>query len=91
MLSWIKTNPILAAIGLLVALAIVAGVFSCVDKRSRERDEVHTNLGVTKERAASQGEVLNRVQNAQDAVANPSAADSQRVCEKYDRNCTPSN
>lgn len=81
-----------AAIGiaalLLIAL-IVGGIKGC-KQIGADQDNQLINAGVATERAQTQGKVLNNVEAARNAVNAPTPADQQRVCEKYDRNCTPS-
>lgn len=74
----------LAALALVAA--IVLGVSKCKQTEA-DQDNQLVNAGVTQERSESQGEVINHVQNAQDAVTNPSSDDLNIVCSKYDRNC----
>lgn len=75
-----------ALIALAFIAAIVLGVKQCkqIDSNS---DNVLVNAGATEERSRGQSEVINHVQNAQDAVRNPSPEQLNIVCEKYDRNC----
>jgi hypothetical protein len=69
--------------------AIVLGIKQCkqIDQSNKN---VLVNAGVATERANTQGEVINAVQNANDAVERPSPEQLNVVCSKYDRNCTPS-
>lgn len=85
---WVYLAYGLAALALVAV--IVGGVKGC-KQIDADQDNQLVNAGVTQERSATQGKVLSDVQNAQDAVSNPTANDVQRVCEKYDRNCAPSN
>lgn len=81
---------VISAVLLTLVVLIVGGVRAC-KQIDADQDNQLVNAGVTQERAASQGKVLNDVQAARNAVDNPTPAAEQRVCEKYDRNCTPSN
>jgi hypothetical protein len=77
----------LAALALIAA--IVVGVRGCKkDQFAQENQSI--NLGAQSERAETQGEVLNHVQAAHDAVEHPTDVDSNRVCSRYDRNCPKS-
>lgn len=71
---------------LALVAAIVLGVNSC-KKIDQQNDNTLVNSGAIKEREASQGETINAVQNANDAVANPTSNELNIVCSKYDRNC----
>jgi len=77
----------LVALGLVAA--IVLGVKSC-KQIDQENNNTLVNAGVTQERSQSQSEVINHVEAAHNAVANPTGNDLNVVCEKYDRNCTNS-
>lgn len=74
----------------LAALLLVAAIIGGIVKL-RQLDAAEDNQliesGVTKERSESQSEVLNSVQNANDARDNPSPELDNRVCEEFDRNC----
>jgi hypothetical protein len=77
----------LAALALIAA--IVVGVRGCKkDQFAQENQSI--NLGAQSERAATQGEVLNHVQEARNAVDAPTPAERNSVCSKYDRNCPTS-
>jgi hypothetical protein len=84
-------SPLFKYIGIVLAVlaltaAIVFGVRSCKkDQFAQENQSI--NLGAQSERAATQGEALNHVEAARNAVERPSDADRNSVCEKYDRNC----
>lgn len=75
----------LLALGLIAA--IVGGAKSC-KQTDADQDNQLVNAGVSQERAQSQGKALDNVKKADDAVRAPTADDEQRVCEKYDRNCS---
>lgn len=80
--GWVAAG--LAALALVAAITV--GVRGCKQTES-DADNVLIDLGVTKERAAEQGKVIEDVKQAQDAVANPTSDERNVVCEKYDRNC----
>lgn len=74
----------------LAALALIAAVVVGVKKCKQidaDQDNQLVNAGVDKERSQTQGRTLENVKNAQEAVAAPTDAERQRVCDKYDRNC----
>jgi hypothetical protein len=73
-------------LALALVAAIVLGVKQC-KQIGADQDNQLVNAGVTEERAQSQGEVINAVQNANDAVSRPSEQQLNVVCNKYDRNC----
>lgn len=81
---WRFIVPGLAAL-LLIAI-IVGGVSKC-KKTEADADNQLINTGEVREREAAKTEVINRVEQAKDAGSNATAAERQRVCEKYDRNC----
>ncbi|HSW91784.1 MAG TPA: hypothetical protein VLG09_04010 [Candidatus Saccharimonadales bacterium] len=88
MTGWIRY----AVIGL-AALALIAGIV--VGVRGCKKDEYNQenqaiNLGGQSERAATQGEVLNHVQKANDAARAPTNEQLNSVCSQYDRNCPKS-
>lgn len=85
---WRFIIPGVIALGLIAV--IVLGINSC-KKLDAEADNQLINSGIAAERAATQGEVINHVNEAQDAVSNPTANDLSRVCSKYDRNCPTGN
>lgn len=87
MLTWLKANPLYAGIILAVLLAIIFGTFKLIESRMDKADEVLVNSGVLIERGAANSEVINSVQNANDARDNPSPELDNRVCEEFDRNC----
>jgi hypothetical protein len=86
MMPWKYIGMAIAALALIAA--IVVGVRGC---KQDERNETNQSISIGKslEREAGQAEVINHVQEARNAVDNPTAADLNSVCEKYDRNCTP--
>jgi hypothetical protein len=73
------------AVLLLIAL-IVFGVRGCQNDERAENNAL-VNTGQIIEREAGQSEVINHVENARDATDNPTGAELNVVCEKYDRNC----
>lgn len=89
-LARVSTIPQRALIGggllLLLVIAMVLGVRSC-DRREVSQNSNLVNQGVTAERDASKAEVINDVADAKAAVEQPSNADLQRLCHKYDRAC----
>lgn len=87
MLTWLKANPLYAGIILAVLLAIIFGTFKLIESRMDKADEVLVNSGVLIERGAANEEVINSVQNANDARDNPSPELDNRVCSEFDRNC----
>jgi hypothetical protein len=96
-MNWFRSLPtpaklIAGGIALLLLLGLVYAIATQVRGiASDERDENNQifNQGTTSERADNQGKVLNDVQDARDAVDNPTPADEQRVCDRFDRNCSP--
>ena len=81
--SYILTG--LLALGLVAA--IVFGVKSCKEIDQDNNNAIFNN-GVAAEQLNSQGETLNAVQNANDAVRNPTSNELNVVCSRYDRNCS---
>jgi hypothetical protein len=93
MITWFKGLPLLskfAAGGVLLVLVllIVLNVRGCAKDERAENNEF-VNVGVTKERAQTQGKVIDNVGKANDARDRPTPAAERGVCEKYDRNCAP--
>jgi hypothetical protein len=85
---WKYIGAAVAALALIAA--IVVGVRGCKqDEHAQENQAI--NMGVKSERADTQGEVLNHVQKANDAVINPTNEQLERVCSRYDRNCPKGN
>lgn len=85
---WRFIVPGVMALALLAA--IILGVNQC-KQLNADADNRLINAGELGERANTQGEVLNHVQEANDARTNASAAERNVVCSKYDRNCPTSN
>jgi hypothetical protein len=74
-------------LGLLLLVAVIVfGVRGCQQDERNENNQM-INTGVTQEREASKTEVINRVEKAKDATANPTTDDLNVVCSRYDRNC----
>lgn len=73
-------------IALALVAAIVMGVKSC-KQIDQQNDNALVTAGETKERERGQSEVINHVEQAQDATRNPSSDELNIVCSKYDRNC----
>jgi hypothetical protein len=71
---------------LALVAAIVFGVRGCQQDERAENNQM-INTGVTQEREAGHKEVINHVEQAKDAVTNPTANDLNSVCSRYDRNC----
>lgn len=77
-------------IGVVVVLALVAAiVFGTVQCKKIDQDNTKSvqTTGVVLEREQNHQEVINHVQEAHEAVANPTPAERNIVCSKYDRNC----
>lgn len=76
-------------LGLAVLALLVALVFGIRGMQNDEREENNQliNTGIVIEREAGQAEVINHVEQAKDAVTNPTSNELNVVCEKYDRNC----
>lgn len=80
-------NYIAGAAALLsLVAAIVFGTVECkkID-RSNHQEVVQT--GVIQERETNHQEVINHVQEAHEAVTNPTVAERSSLCSKYDRSC----
>jgi hypothetical protein len=74
----------------IAALALVATIvleFVVVRKMQYNQENQSINLGVQSERAQTQGEVLNHVEKANNAVLAPTNEQLNSVCARYDRNC----
>jgi hypothetical protein len=87
MFSFLKSNPIFAGI---IGLVLIAGIIALIGSCERQEDNDNANLvnqGAVIERDAAKTEVIESVQNAKDAVDNPTSNDLNIVCSKYDRNC----
>jgi hypothetical protein len=72
---------------LALVAAIVFGVRGCKEDEREENREIQ-NTGELVERGKASGEVINAIENANDAVERPSEHELNWVCEKYDRNCS---
>lgn len=71
---------------LALVAAIVFGVRSCQENERAENNQL-INTGELIERGAASEEVIRDVEEARNAVDNPTSNDLNVVCEKYDRNC----
>jgi Cu/Ag efflux pump CusA len=71
---------------LALVAAIIFGTVQCkkIDQ-SNHKEIVQT--GVVKERETNHQEVINHVEQAHEAVTNPTPVERGVVCSKYDRNC----
>lgn len=92
MFSWFTGLPLVAklvggAIFIAALFFLITSVVGCVKDSEDEENANYVNQGATQERAATQSEVLNSVQNANEARDRPTSALEQRVCDRYDRNC----
>jgi hypothetical protein len=85
LVGWKRYLAIGVAILALVA-AIVFGVRGCQEDERQENNQL-INTGELIERGAASEEVIKDVEEARNAVDNPTDADRRNVCEKYDRNC----
>lgn len=81
---WRFLVPGLLALALIAA--IVVGIKGCKEI-DQEQDNQLVNSGEVLERSKGQAEVINHVQEARNAVDNPTSNELNVVCEKYDRNC----
>jgi uncharacterized protein YpmS len=73
-----------------LALALVAAIvigFRGIQNDEREENNQLIEQGIVVEREAGQREVIKDVEEARDAVSNPTVNELNVVCEKYDRNC----
>lgn len=78
--------------GILILALIAATVFGVrgCSKDEREENNQLIEVGKTIEREAGQTKVIKDVEEAINAVDNPTSAELNVVCEKYDRNCSNS-
>jgi hypothetical protein len=80
-------NYISAGVGVLALVAaIVFGTVEC-KKIDRGNHETTVQTGVTKEREDNHQEVIKHVEQAHEAVTNPTPAERGSLCSTYDRNC----
>lgn len=86
-MNWLKSNPIIAGVGLLIAIVAVIAFFSFLDKGRQRHEGQLVNQGELIERGEGNAKVLNDVGDAKNAVDEPSAEQLNRVCSQYDRNC----
>lgn len=85
--SFIKGDPLFLGV---IAVVIIAVFMLSIRSCEKQEDHDNANLvnqGAIVERDASKSEVINHVEQAKDAVDNPTSDDLNRVCTKYDRNC----
>jgi hypothetical protein len=83
--GWKKYIVVGLAFLALVAV-IVVGVRGCKQDENDMYNET-INTGAQIERGNAATEVLNRVEQGEDAVRNPTSNELNVVCDKYDRNC----
>lgn len=74
---------------LALVAAIVFGTVQC-KKIDQSNTKAVQTTGVVLEREQNHEEVINHVQEAHEAVANPTPVERSVLCSKYDRNCTVS-
>jgi Cu/Ag efflux pump CusA len=80
-------NYIAAGVAILALVAaIVFGTVQC-KRINQENTKTIVQTGVVAEREQNHQEVINHVQEAHEAVVNPTPAERSGVCSKYDRNC----
>ena len=80
--KFIGAGVIAAALMLIITLS-----FRSCDKRHDNEINNAVNAGATTERAQSQSETINAVQEAKNVVEHPTANQLNVVCSKYDRKC----
>lgn len=89
MMNLIRANPIVAGIiGAVLLAALLFGIRTCVAKEERAEIRVEQKLeekGAVTERSRQQQETINAVQNANDAVNNPSVSDIERMRNRFNR------
>ena len=85
------SKPLLFGIGALVLIVAILGYFQLRGDEQERHENQLVNSGVIQERGAALEGAINRAEAAEDARDNPSSNELRVVCEKYDRNCTPSN
>jgi hypothetical protein len=73
-------------LALALVAAIVFGVRGCKEDEREENNQL-INTGELIERGEANRKVIDDVQEARNAVDNPTSDDLNVVCEKYDRNC----
>jgi hypothetical protein len=88
MLTWIKSNPYIAGALTIVGIALIYGLFAYMTRENVRHENQLTNQGAVQERAASQQEVLNRVEKANDIERNPDVNFTASVRCKYDRSAS---
>lgn len=88
LVGW-KRYAAIGIVALILVAVIVFGVRGCIQDE-RVEDNQLVNTGEIIEREAHQREVIKDVEEARDAVDNPTGNDLNVVCKKYDRNCQDS-
>lgn len=87
--TWVRANPIGAALGTIVVVLgiyiVVSAYFGHKDRKEQRIENVLVESGETRERLKANEEVLNNVEDANDAVRNPAPADVERMRERFDR------
>lgn len=87
---WAKLGKyILVGIAVLGLIALIVGGVKGCKEIEQEQVNQQINSGELIERGKASGEVINAIENANDARDNPTSNELNVVCEKYDRNCTP--
>ena len=86
-MNFLRSNPILLGILGLVAIIGVIAFFSYVDHKDQRHEGQLVNSGEVIERGHANEEVINHVQNANEARDTPTVNELNVVCGKYDRNC----
>jgi hypothetical protein len=71
---------------LALVAAIVFGTVQC-KKIDQTNHKTLVQTGVTQEREQNHQEVIKNVEQAHEAVTNPTPVERSVVCSKYDRNC----
>lgn len=86
-MNWLKSNPLIAGVGLLIAIVAVIAFFNFLDKGRQRHEGQLVNQGELIERGESNAKVINDVGTGRRAADEPTANELNRVCGKYDRNC----
>lgn len=94
-MNWLRSLPtpgkiIAGGIGLVIILALIYAVTSCVQETEDKDNANLVNQGELIERGAATTEVINSVEKANTARDDRSPVTERVVCEKYDRNCQDS-
>jgi hypothetical protein len=88
-MTWLRSNPLIS--GLLAAVLIVgllAGIKACAHyatEKEVRNDNTHETVGAQQERLRANQEVINAVQQANDARDNPQPDELERMRQNYDR------